>query len=102
MRRSVSTSLRLYIRWPVLLLTGLSWGNSVSQKRRTYAGRRQSDATSPMRKYNLSGITISSFRDALAFDLERVFIRQLHSTCETVSSTIGRGEQALERHAAIK
>src|SRR5437016_3734913 len=47
MRRTASTSLRRYIRWPVLLLTGFNCGNSVSQKRRTYAGRRQSCEISP-------------------------------------------------------
>ena len=30
-RNTFSTSFRRYIRWPVLLFTGLSWGNSVSQ-----------------------------------------------------------------------
>ncbi len=47
------------MRCPVLLLTGFSCGNSDSQKRSTYAGRWQSVATSPIRKYSLSGMRIS-------------------------------------------
>ena len=59
MRSTFSTSRLRYIRWPVVLFTGRSCGNSVSQKRSTYAGRRQSRATSPIRKYSFSGIMTS-------------------------------------------
>src|SRR5450631_3851498 len=48
------------MRCPVLLLTGFNCGNSLSQKRSTYAGSMHSFATSPIRKYSLSGITGSS------------------------------------------
>src|SRR5215468_1960425 len=58
MRSTLSTSRLRYIRCPVLLFTGFNCGNSDSQKRSTYAGRRQRIATSPIRKYNLSGIRI--------------------------------------------
>ena len=92
-----STSLRRYMRWPVLLLTGFNWANSVSQKRNTYAGNLQSVETSPIRKYSLSGIMTSSFRDAL-LDFGRALMRNsiLHYNAFRVSSTIGGAEQALE------
>src|SRR6185503_10065721 len=97
MRSTVSTSLRRYMRWPVLLLTGFNWANSVSQKRNTYAGNLQSVETSPIRKYSLSGIMTSSFRDAL-LDFGRALMRNsiLHYNAFRVSSTIGGAEQALE------
>src|ERR1019366_2396283 len=52
-----STSLRRYERCPVPDFFGARLGNSVSQWRRTYGSTASKPATSPILKYNLSGIS---------------------------------------------
>src|SRR5579872_632096 len=77
MRRTFSTSCLRYSRCPVADFFGASCGNSVSQNRKTYVSSPHNSATSPMRKYKRSGITMSAtrgnFPERSVFDLTADF-----------------------------
>jgi len=57
MRRTFSTSFLLYMRCPVFDFSGAKFGNSVSQKRRTYGSTPTISQTSEILKKSLSGIS---------------------------------------------
>src|SRR5438552_13038008 len=57
MRRTFSTSFLLYTRCPAFDFSGAKFGNSVSQKRRTYGSTPTISQTSLILKKSLSGIS---------------------------------------------